>query len=248
MFLLQVRCLAAASQDVVQAVWEKVVVAAEISGTNITSALVQRTLQQSNLPCHQPGSQPVHLKSASVQWFTPADLVKVVCQVFTGGQIDLDPCSDPLAQAVVQAQSFYTQACDELIRRWFGRVYVNPPFGKVGSMSVQGQFFEKAVAEYKAKHVQEVLLLLKAAVGYSWYNQALQYPHVLLTRRIAFARPTQSPTLATPHGSIVVYLGPNIERFCSIFATLGHVPGVSSWARARKDSENLFSPSPLMNS
>ena len=155
--------------------WDEVVETSETLNAPITSGLVQTTFQRHLQSCqssHLQSRQPVHLQSNSVRWFTPFALLEVIRQAFTGGQIDLDPCSEPLAQAVVQAQSFFTQASDGLVQPWFGRVYVNPPFGRAGSMSVQGQFFAKAVAEYIDKHALEVVLLLKVAVGYAWFHSS----------------------------------------------------------------------------
>ena len=113
-------------------------------------------------------------------------------------------------------------------------MYVNPPFGVLSGKSLQGQFLQKAV-EGRA---EEVLLLLKAAVGYLWFNTAMKYPHAFLADRVAFEtgdHNVRSSSLANevspnPHGSIVVYLGRNIEKFCSSFADVGHIPGLSSWA------------------
>ena len=97
----------------------------------------------------------------------------------------------------------------------------------------------KSKSEYQVKRVTEVVLLLKAAVGYS---QALQYPHAFLQSLVAFhstcpsahVEATQgqalAPCPANPHGSVVVYLGPNTARFCEVIRTIAFVPGLNAWA------------------
>ena len=112
---------------------------------------------------------------------------------------------------------------------------MNPPFGVEGGQSQQGAFFQKAVAEYTAGNATEVLLLLKAAVGYVWFAPVLQWPHAWLHARVAFLagnEPEAQADVQNPHGSIAVYLGPNVKRFCKVFAKLASVPGCSSWSDA----------------
>ena len=36
--------------------------------------------------------------------------------------------------------------------------------------------------------------------------------------------------VATPHGSIVVYLGPHVQTFQEVFSDAAFVPGLNSWA------------------
>ena len=103
--------------------------------------------------------------------------MKLVTAAFKGNRVDLDPCSDSKAQEVVQAKNFFTTVQDGLSQPWEGRVFVNPPFGVDKGHSLSGAYFQKALAEYTKGSVSEVLLLLKAAVGYTWFRPVLQRPH-----------------------------------------------------------------------
>jgi len=54
-------------------------------------------------------------------WLTPLDLIKSV------GEFDLDPCGElhwPTARTI------YTKEMNGLKNNWFGRVWLNPPYGK----------------------------------------------------------------------------------------------------------------------
>ena len=36
--------------------------------------------------------------------------------------------------------------------------------------------------------------------------------------------------IANPHGSVVVYLGPNVHNLCNAFAPVAFIPGLNAWA------------------
>lgn len=59
----------------------------------------------------------------TVEWLTPPELVKKL------GDFDLDPCT-PVNPPFTHAKSNYTIEDDGLSKKWVGRVYMNPPYGK----------------------------------------------------------------------------------------------------------------------
>lgn len=61
-------------------------------------------------------------KNRTVEWLTPPELVKKL------GQFDLDPCT-PIEPPFVHAKTNYSIIDDGLTKEWFGRVYMNPPYG-----------------------------------------------------------------------------------------------------------------------
>lgn len=61
-------------------------------------------------------------KITSVDWLTPPDLVKKL------GEFDLDPCT-PIKPPFVHAKNNFTINDNGLSKPWFGRVYMNPPYG-----------------------------------------------------------------------------------------------------------------------
>lgn len=56
-------------------------------------------------------------------WLTPPDLIQSL------GEFDLDPCS-PLNRPWDTAKRHYTIEDDGLLMPWFGRVWLNPPYGR----------------------------------------------------------------------------------------------------------------------
>jgi hypothetical protein len=62
-------------------------------------------------------------ENTKVEWLTPPSLVKKL------GVFDLDPCS-PINAPFLHAKNNFTTIDDGLTREWFGRVYLNPPYGR----------------------------------------------------------------------------------------------------------------------
>lgn len=210
-------------------VWDKAIQHGSKHRCRVTGALVSKLYRQTLSPDVRG---LISLSSNCQLWYTPTFLTRLVREVFSGGVIDLDPCSDCTGQSTVQATSFFTAEQDGLQHSWHGRVFVNPPFGTVGSQSHQSLFLDKALHEYQLGHTRETLLLLKAAIGNAWFLQVLQLPHAWLKERVAFGRPDGQPAPANPHGSVAVYLGSNIEGFCSVFSAVACVPGRNSWSES----------------
>lgn len=60
----------------------------------------------------------------SDEWLTPPYILKPL------GRFDLDPCS-PVSRPWPTADYHYTAHDNGLIKEWFGRVWLNPPYGKI---------------------------------------------------------------------------------------------------------------------
>lgn len=67
----------------------------------------------------------------SDEWLTPPEILRAL------GDFDLDPCA-PVFRPWPTAKHHYTIEDNGLIREWFGRVWMNPPYGKV-----LGQWLQK---------------------------------------------------------------------------------------------------------
>jgi transcriptional regulator with XRE-family HTH domain len=95
--------------------------------------------------------------STAETWTTPQELLEPLYNVF--GAFDLDPCSpcSNARTAPVRAKAHYTEDDDGLSLPWFGRVYMNPPYGR----SIH-KWTAKARAEVAQGNAEVVIGLLPA--------------------------------------------------------------------------------------
>lgn len=69
-------------------------------------------------------------KNTTIEWLTPPALVKML------GEFDLDPCT-PINPPFVHAKTNFNINDDGLKKEWFGRVYMNPPYGRGMEMWIE---------------------------------------------------------------------------------------------------------------
>jgi phage N-6-adenine-methyltransferase len=69
-------------------------------------------------------STPQEIKTSD-DYYTPAWIFDAL-QL----QFDLDPASPPGGPPHTPCRHYYTQADNGLVQKWFGRVWLNPPFSK----------------------------------------------------------------------------------------------------------------------
>src|SRR5260221_12393405 len=152
----------------------------------------------------------VHYTSSQHQWQTPQYILERAMDVL--GAIDLDPCSNSKNAPEAPARSHYTLEDDGLLRPWQGRVWMNPPYGRV-----IGKWTEKLCAEYENGGVTAAIALLPARTDTQWFRQLIRYPICLIHGRLRFSGHKNS----APFPSAVVYLGPLLSRFAGSFGAIG---------------------------
>lgn len=57
------------------------------------------------------------------EWLTPPEIIKEL------GEFDLDPCS-PINRPWDTAKNHYSVLDHGLMREWYGRIWLNPPYGR----------------------------------------------------------------------------------------------------------------------
>lgn len=154
----------------------------------------------------------VHFTSDTDEWYTPSEIVDGVFELW--GSISLDPCSNSKEKPNIPAGTHYTKADDGLSQEWFGRVYVNPPYGRV----IQ-EWTDKAADEYEAGNLEAAILLVPARTDTAWMARLRAYPRCFVRGRLKFSN---SPD-AAPFPSCVVYLGPDEYGFARVFSQFGDV-------------------------
>lgn len=170
-------------------------------------------------------AQPVAVtmfSSESNEYYTPAVYIEAARELM--GAIDLDPATCPTAQAHIQAVCHFTEQDDGLAHEWGGRVWLNPPYGKIGNESSQGVWGQKLIAEHKAGRVTEGVLLVRAAVGYEWFELLWDVLPVCFAReRLSFIRADGNDDGQSKQGTAFFYVGNNLEKFKSVFGRFGRV-------------------------
>jgi len=160
--------------------------------------------------------------SESNEYYTPPQYIEAAREVMGG--IDLDPASCEIAQQAVRASRYYTERDDGLVQEWIGRVWMNPPYGKVGNESSQGYWAQRLIEQHKAGNVTEAVFLVKAAVGYEWFEALWdQLPVCFARDRISFIRVDGNDDGQSKQGTAFFYVGPNVQRFIAVFGQFGRI-------------------------
>lgn len=163
--------------------------------------------------------------STENEWYTPArylDAVRIVL-----GHIDLDPASSEAANQVVGADRYYSKHEDGLAQPWKGRVFLNPPYGRLA-----GEFITKLVAEHEAGRVTNAVALVNAhCTDTEWFQPLWDHQLCFTDHRIDFDSAGREKATTSTHGSVFVHLGGEFappERFRDVFAEFGAI--VRRWS------------------
>ncbi len=153
--------------------------------------------------------------SASVEWYTPKEIVSAARDVLGG--IDLDPSSCEAANATVQATTYYTVEDDGLTKSWRGKVFLNPPYG-----GHAGVFVAKLIDAHTRGDVPAAIVVLSDhAVSNVWF--APMWNHVVaFIGRLAFDTP-DGPSSSPTFGTVIVGVGVDVDRFAEVFRQFGPV-------------------------
>lgn len=156
------------------------------------------------------------------EWYTPARYIDAVWAVL--GRIDLDPASCEFANQVVRADRFYTKEDNGLMHPWYGKIYLNPPYGKTerGASSLEA-FTCYLLEQYRLHRVTEAILLIPANTATSWFDLLWEFPICFPKRRIRFIQENGLPSDGISFGTCFVYFGSNIEKFTEIFSQFGRI-------------------------
>ncbi len=165
----------------------------------------------------QNNAQLINQTSGKVEYYTPSAIIEAARQ--TMGGIDLDPASSHTANRVIKAAAIFTEADDGLCQFWWGRVWMNHPFGRVTNPLWIGKLLE----EYTAGRVEQACCITFASTSEAWFQPLLACPVCFLAPRTNYRLPDGSIMRGVTKGSAVAYLGPNMTAFVEHFASLGSV-------------------------
>ena len=127
-----------------------------------------------------------------MQWYTPRHIIDAI------GPFDLDPCASPDPRPWPIAQTHLTEADDGLAHKWFGMVFMNPPYGRE-----IGVWMERM-----AEHNHGVALVF-ARTDTSWFQRAAprSSPLLFLAGRVQFVTPKGVANGRSPAPSVLMAYG-----------------------------------------
>ena len=165
-----------------------------------------------NLPLLIEGGRHA-VETGAIEWYTPAVYIDAARACM--GNIDLDPASCEAANAIVQADRFYTLEDDGLVQPWAGRVWLNPPYTSKAMAGFVDRF---------AAHDHGCILV--NTVTETAYGQILLQacPVVCFhAGRISFSSPHGQKAGSGTVGQMIGYRGPTPETFADAFAPFGTI-------------------------
>lgn len=139
-------------------------------------------------------------KDSTIEWYTPPEIIHRL------GKFDLDPATSNEAMSInYSALDYYTKEENGLIREWFGRVWLNPPYDK----KLIGGFMSKM-----AEHNNGIALVFSRCDS-TWFHEYVfgkAAAMLFLKKRIKFYRPNGDQTGSPGCGSVLIaYGGVNIS-------------------------------------
>lgn len=156
----------------------------------------------------------------SNEWYTPSRYIEAAREVMGG--IDLDPASCESANRTVKASRYYTKEEDGLSKEWYGRVWLNPPYGMEYGKAGTGPFLRKCIEGYEANNVGQAIILTMIGMYTDWFFLLLDYPLCYPRVRPRFLRPNGS-TEHHRYTSCIAYLGPHEQKFIEVFSQFGRI-------------------------
>ncbi len=178
-------------------------------------------------------SHDIHFSSKKPEWYTPPLVASLARQVL--GTIDLDPASCAAANRNIQAVNYYDEDTNGLAQPWYGRVWLNPPYGD----EIQ-RWVPRLIGFYEAGLVTEAIALVPARTDTAWFQPLFSYVLCFWRGRLHFSDAKES----APFPSVVAYFGPNVEQFRSTFSAYGRIirgsPPAPHLTKRHKPIQTLF--------
>ncbi len=136
--------------------------------------------------------------------------------------IDLDPASNEIANKVVRAATYFSIVDDGLSRQWWGRVFLNPPYGAEKGVSNQAKWSDYLIKQYQSGKVEQAILLVNAVPSNKWFSPLWAFPICFTDHRIKFYRDAATAEQPT-HSNAFVYMGASEAKFVRAFSEFGTV-------------------------
>lgn len=171
------------------------------------SAVLQKIAEAKNFP-----KPHVVNNSKDDEWYTPLQYIEAAREVM--GTIDLDPASNDFANETVRATTYYTEETDGLVQKWFGNIWMNPPY----STALLSRFAEKLARE----DFTQAIVLVNNATETGWFETMISKASAIVFHkgRIRFIK-RDGAHGAPLQGQAFIYYGNNADKFLEVFCKFG---------------------------
>lgn len=162
-------------------------------------------------------AQLINQDSGNTEWYTDPLIINAAVRVM--GYIDLDPASSVVANQYIMAKKIFTIKDNGLQQKWFGKIWMNHPFGK-GSNSL---WINKLEEEYSSGSVSEACCITFTATSERWFKPLIKRPQCYLCPRTNYYLLSGQKKSGVTKGSVVTYYGNDVKKFADAFRLLGEV-------------------------
>jgi len=161
----------------------------------------------------------VHFSSDDEHWNTPDNILKPIRRM-AGGQIYLDPCSNPTSR--VGSVLAWDEAYNGLRHKWVphtvGLVYCNPPYGRKIIR------WAKKIRTETTERLSEIVAVLPARVDTAWWHNFIKpsaTAFCFYRGRLKFYSPARKKLTPAPFPTVITYHGPRVGLFLEEFSAFG---------------------------
>ncbi len=156
-------------------------------------------------------AQLINQDSGNSEYLSPIEIVNAAREVMGG--IDFDPFSSDKANKRINAMFYSTKDLDAFNTNWHGRVWMNHPFGR----SYNKLAIERLVNDYCERTIKQACCITYAATSEKWFQPLMEYPQCYLSPRTNYYLPNGTKKKGVTKGSVVTYLGKNVDKFIEVF-------------------------------
>ena len=162
------------------------------------------------------GDMTFRRDKSSKEYYTPKYIVDNA-RIVMGGDIDLDPASCDIAQKTIRAIKYYTKYDDGLKYVWYGRIWLNPPYGR----GITNRWIQKLI---NSGDIEQYCCLVNTITDTKYGQQLVKDADVVcfFNGRIKFNTPN-GVMVFPPLGNMLCYKGVEVERFYKQFKELGTI-------------------------
>lgn len=174
-------------------------------------------------------AQILQQDSGDYERWTKVYILEGASELMGGITLDVSSCEVANSRHNL-IKYFYDIYTDGLTMRWFGKVWMNHPFSRVGNKL----WIQKLLTEYNAGNIEQACCITYAAMNARWLSPLLSFPQYFFIGRVEYESPNGGSEGQVLKDSVVTFLPPKTmpmpeakERLQVAFQS--RHPGVAKW-------------------